>query len=219
MTDQGEAKPRRRGCLFYGCLSGTVCLVAILVAFLLGLYQLKRMLNFYTDTRPTPLPAVQMTSGEMEQVKQRVETFQDAVRAGRPTEPLTMTADEINAFIATDSNLARVKGKLYVTIEGDRLKGQVSVPLDDLGLGIFRGRYLNGTGTFEIGLRNGGLVVTADTLVVKGKPLPAVYMDKIRSENLAANLNNDPRASVALNHLQEIRVRDGKLILVPKVEQ
>ena len=218
MTDQAAAKPRR-GCLFYGCIGGTVCLAAILIAFLLGLYQLKRMLNFYTDTHPVPLPSVQMTPAEIEQVKQRVENFQDAVRSGRPTPVLSLTADEINAFIATDSNLSRVKGKLYVTIDGDRVKGQVSVPLSDLGLGIFRGRYLNGTGTFDVGLRHGALVVTAETLVVKGKPIPSVYMDKIRSENLAANLNNNPRASVGLNHLQDIRVSDGKLVLVPKVEQ
>jgi hypothetical protein len=160
-----------------------------------------------------------MTPAEIEQLKLRVENFQDAVRSGRPTPPLILTSDEINAFIATDTNLARVKGKLYVTIAGDRLKGQVSLPLDDLGLSIFRGRYLNGTGTFDLGLRNGILVVTPETLVVKGKPLPGVYMDKIRSENLAGNLNNNPRASVALNHLQDIRVSDGKLILVPKVEQ
>jgi hypothetical protein len=54
--------------------------------------------------------------------------------------------------------------------------------------------------------------------VVKGKPLPGVYMDKLRSENIAESLNN-PRASVALKHLQEIRITDGKLVLVPKVEQ
>jgi len=218
VTDQGAAKPRR-GCFFYGCLSGTVCLVAILIAFLLGLYQLKRMLNFYTDTKPTPLPSVQMTPAETEQVRLRIESFQDAVGSGRPTPPLALSADEINAFIATDPNLARVKGKLYVTIEGKHLKGQVSLPLDELGLGIFRGRYLNGTGTFDVGLRNGALVVTAQTLVVKGKPLPGVYMDKIRSQNLAADLNNNTKASVALSHLQEIRVNDGNLILVPKLEQ
>src|SRR5262249_30518452 len=145
--------------------------------------------------------------------------FQDAVRTGRPTQPLTVSSDEINAFIQTDPNLARVKGKLYVTIEGDRLKGQVSIPLDDLGLRLFKGRYLNGSGIFAVGLQNGNLVVTPDVLIVKGKPLPAVYMDKIRSQNLAENLNNNPRASVGLNHLQEIRVSDGRLVLVPKLEQ
>jgi hypothetical protein len=193
--------------------------MAILIAFLIGLYQLKQMLNFYTDTRPTPLPTVQLTPAEIEQLKQRVASFQDAVRSGRPTPPLELSGDELNAYIQTDTNLSRVKGKLYVAIEGNRLKGKLSVPLDELGLGIFRGRYLNGDGIFAVGLRNGGLVVSAESLVVKGKPLPGVYMDKIRSQNLAANVGDNARASVALNHLQEIKVEDGKLIVVPKVEQ
>ncbi len=210
---------QRRGCFFYGCLSGIVCLVAILVAFLLGLYQLKRMLNFYTDTHPVALPSVQMPAAELEQLKQRIENFQDAVRTGRPTQPLSLSSDELNAMIESDPNLARVKGKLYVTIEGDRLKGQLSLPMDELGLPIFRGRYLNGTGIFAIGLHKGDLLVTPDALVVKGKPLPGVYMDKIRSQNLAASLTSNPRTSVALNPLQDIHVSEGKLILVPKVEQ
>jgi hypothetical protein len=218
MTDPATPKPRR-GCLFYGCLSGTACLLVILLAFLLGLYQLKRMLNFYTDSHPSPLPSVQMSSREIDQLKLRIENFQDAIRTGRPTPPLTLTSDEINALIETDPNLARVKGKLYVTIDGNRLKGQVSVPLDDLGLRIFRGRYLNGTGIFAVSLQKGNLILTPEVLVVKGKPLPGVYMDKIRSQNLAETLNNNPRASVALNHLQEIRVSDGRLVLVPKLEQ
>jgi hypothetical protein len=217
-TDPAAVKPRR-GCLFYGCLGGTACLLIILIAFLLGLYQLKKMLNFYTDTRPAPLPSVQMTQAEIDQLKQRIESFRDAVRSGHPTPPMSLTSDEINAFIQNDPNLARAKGKLFVTIEGDRLKGQVSLPLDDLGLSIFRGRYLNGTGTFAVSLQNGGLVVTAQSLVVKGKPLPGVYLDKIRSQNLAASLNNNTGASAGLNHLQDIRVSDGKLVLTPKAVQ
>ena len=217
MTDPGAGKPRR-GCLFYGCLSGTACLLIILVAFLMGLYQLKKMLNFYTDTHPAPLPSVRLTPEEINQLKQRVENFQDAVRSGRPTRPLQLSSDEINAYIQTDTNFVKVKGKLYVTIEAGRLKGQLSFPLDDVGLRIFRGRYLNGSGIFDVGLRNGNLVVTPELLVVKGKPLPGVYMDKLRSENIAESLNN-PRSSVALNHLQEIRITDGKLVLVPKAEQ
>jgi hypothetical protein len=218
MTEPSAPK-RRRGCLFYGCLSGTACLLLILIAFLIGLHQLKRMINFYTDARPASLPTVQMAPAEIDEVKQRVESFQDAVRSGRPTPPLALTADEINAFIQTDPNFTRVKGKLYITIEGSRVKGQVSLPLDDLGLRIFRGRYLNASGIFAVRLQSGNLIVTPDVLVVKGKPLPGVYMDKFRSQNLAEALNKDPKASVALNHLQEIRVTDGKLILVPKVGQ
>lgn len=218
MNDQPAPKPRR-GCFFYGCLSGTACLLIILFAFLLGLYQLKRMLNFYTDTHSAPLPVVQLSSQEMDLLKQRIENFQDAVRSSRPTPPLQLTSDEINAYIQSDTNFARVKGKLYVTIAGNRLKGQVSLPLDDLGLRIFRGRYLNGSGIFSVSLHNGFLVVSPEALVVKGKPVPGVYMDKLRSQNLAENLNTNPRASGALNHLQEVRIDDGKLVLVPKLEQ
>lgn len=218
MTEQPPVKPRR-GCFFYGCLSGIVCLVIILVAFLLGLYQLKKMLNFYTDSHSVPLPTVQLSPAALDELKQRIENFQDAVRSGRPTPPLELSSDEINAYIETDPNFAKVKGKLYVTIEGNRLKGQVSLPLDDLGLRLFRGRYLNGSGVFDVRIHNGYLVVTPEVLVVKGKPLPGVYMDKIRSQNLADSLNNNPRASVAFNHLQEIRVGDGKLVVVPKLEK
>jgi hypothetical protein len=141
------------------------------------------------------------------------------VRSGRPTPPLTLNADEINAFIQTDTNMARLKGKLYVTLEGNRLKGQVSVPLEELGLRIFKGRYLNGSGIFAVGLQKGILVVNADSLSVKGKPLPGVYMDKIRSQNLAEGINNNPKASVGLNHLQEVQISDGKMIIVPKLEK
>jgi hypothetical protein len=218
MSEPVPGKPKR-GCLFFGCLGGAACLVIILVAFLIGLYQLKRMLNFYTDAHPVPLPTVQISPAEFEQLRQRIETFQDAVRTGRPTEPLSLTADEINAYIQNEPNLAKAKGKAYLTIEGNRLKSQVSLPLEELGLRLFRGRYLNGTGIFNVGLQKGNLVITPDVIVVKGKPLPGVYMDKIRSQNLAEGLNNNPRVSVALNHLQEIRVTDGKLVLVPKPEQ
>ena len=218
MTDETQPK-RRRGCLFYGCLSGTVCLVAILIAFLLGLYQVKRMLNFFTDTHPVTLPVAQMAPAEFEQLRQRIEGFQDAVRAGRPTEPLTLTSDEINAYIQNDPDLARAKGKVYVTIDGERVNARISVPLADLGLGFFRGRYLNGSGTFSVGLHNGELLVLPQELIVKGKPLPSVYLDKIRSQNPAAGLANNPRISVALSKLQDIQIKDSKLILVPKVER
>jgi hypothetical protein len=65
-------------------------------------------------------------------------------------------------------------------------------------------------------MQNGVLVVTPENIVVKGKPLPALYMDKIRTVNLASSFNVDRRAASALSHLQEIQVKDGRLLVVPK---
>ena len=215
MSDQPGRKPRR-GCLFYGCLTGIVCLVAILVALLLGVHLVKKMLNEYTDSQPLPLPAVQMTPAQIEQVQQRVTAFWDAVRAGRTAPSLELTSDEINALIATNADFQGWRGKLYVTLEGDKVKGQLSFPLAQLGLPRFHGRYLNGTGIFSVSLQNGLLRVMPQEVRVKGKPLPATYMDRIKTENLVTQATANPGAADALNKLQSIEIKDGKLIIVPK---
>lgn len=211
-------KPRPRGCLFYGCLTGIVCLVAILIAFLLGLHQLRRMINEYTDTQPTPFPAAQLPPGQLEQARRRMDAFIDAIRGGRPTPPLALTGEEINALIGVTKGAEPWRGKLHVIIEGDTLRTQVSLPLAELGLPIFRGRYLNGIGTVSLGLTNGMLQANLESLFVKGKPVPSVYMNKIRAKNLAESINENPSDSVALNRLQSVGVKDGKLILTPKPE-
>ena len=215
MTDPAPTKSRR-GCLFYGCLTGTVCLIAILLALLLGLHQLKKMIAQFTDTAPMTLPTVQMSPEDLDRVQRRIETFKDAVRSGRPTPALELNSDEINGLIASDTNMAALKGKFYVIMDDGHLKGQLSVPLAQLGLSLFRGRYLNGTGTFSVSLQNGNLTVRPEAIQVKGKLLPWVYMNKIRAQNLAAGVNNDQRASVALNRLESIQVKSGKLVLNPK---
>ena len=41
-------------------------------------------------------------------------------------------------------------------------------------------------------------------------------MQEIRKENLAAGLTNEPEAVAVLQGLQDIQVKDGKLVIVPK---
>src|SRR5207244_677439 len=153
---------------------------------------------------------------EVQQRRRQLEACRESVRAGRSTAPLALTSDEINALIATDPDLQPLKGKLYVTLENDHIKGQLSVSMDEAGLPMFRGRYLNGSGTLSLSLRTGILRLTAQEIAIKGKPLPDLYMQDIRKQNLARNINNNPRASVALDRLDSIEVKDGKLIIVPK---
>jgi hypothetical protein len=79
-----------------------------------------------------------------------------------------------------------------------------------------RGRYLNANGKFAVIFRDGVLRVFPQSLEVKGKPLPEVYMKRLRKHNLVDRLNSDPRATAALETLDEIQIKDGKLVLVPK---
>ena len=215
MTDQPPVK-RRRGCLFYGCLTSSILALVVLAGLLLGYL---KILNSFTDKNPMPLPAVKMSDAEMAQVRQRVDTFSQDIRSGRSPGPLELSGDELNALILTDANLKALKGQLYVSIEGDQVKGQVSVPAARLGLGIFKHRYINGAGTFKVSLVNGTLYVNAQSLSVKGNPIPDRYMQQVRLQNLAQNFNEDPKTSVGLNKLKSIEVKDGKLVIVPAPPQ
>ena len=67
MTDPA-AKPRR-GCFFYGCITGLVLLVIVLGALMVGLHYVKKMVNQYTDAQPMELPTVQMSQGEIDTVE------------------------------------------------------------------------------------------------------------------------------------------------------
>jgi hypothetical protein len=209
------AKPRR-GCFFYGCITGLVLLVLVLGALMVGLHYVKKMVNQFTDSQPMELPTVQMSQGEIDKLKQRFEAFQKAVKEQHPTEPLVLAADDINALIANGPERQDLKGKLYVGLEGDQVKGEVSVPLREIGLSVFKGRYLNGSATFSLSFSNGVLWVAPQTIIVKGRPVPEVYMQEIRKQNLAAGLANEPAAVAVLQGLQEIQVKEGKLVAVPK---
>ena len=217
MNDQ-PPKPRR-GCLFYGCITGVVLLVIVLGALMIGLHYVKTLVNRYTDTKPVELPTVQVSQAEAAQMKERFEAFQQAVREQRATKPLVLSADDINALITSGGEQQAWKGKVYVSLDGDQLKGELSVPLQDVGLSAFAGRYLNGSATFNLSFRDGRLSITPQTILAKGQPIPDVFMQQIRKQNLAIALTNDPSAAAVLKGLEQIQVKEGKLVIEPKEKQ
>lgn len=210
---------RQHGCLFFGCITGAICLVVLLVGFLVLMAMFKRALNQYTDTKPAPLPALKLTQPEIEEIQRKFDNFREAASSGRSTPPLALTSDDLNALLNNKPEFKEAKGKLYVSVEGDRLNAQVSVPMTDLGLTVFKGRYLNGNVICRLNLQNGFLVITPVDIIVKGKSLPPEYMEKIRQQNFATGINNNSQASVGLNRLQDIQVKEGKVILIPKQEK
>ena len=46
-----------------------------------------------------------------------------------------------------------------------------------------------------------------------------MYLNKVRTLNLAAAINANARASVGLNRLQSIQLQEGQVMLVPKEER
>jgi hypothetical protein len=192
-------------------------MLMVLAGLLAGLHYARKMVNEFTDPQPVALPAVALSSQETETLRSRVGAFSDLVKSGKPSAPLVLGGDEINALLAADPGWSRLKGKIHVTIEGDQVKSQMSLPVDELGLPLFRNRhrYLNGDATFKASLHNGLLLVYIQDIHVKGKPVPNVYVEKIREINWADGVNRDTNSAAGLEKLQSIEVKNGKIIITP----
>lgn len=209
---------QRRGCFFYGILAAAVLAAVTLLGAYLGLRYAKRLVTQLTDDRPKQLPFVHLSDTQMFQLHDRVNSFGEDIRDGQNVAPLELSPDEVNALIETDPGLAALKGHVYISIETNQLKAQISFLAQDLGLEAppLHNRYVNANGLFDAGLTNDELRITAESLMVKGKPVPRHIMRQVTAQNLAAKFNADPKVAAGLKKLQAIQVKDGKLVIVPK---
>ncbi|MCX7013738.1 MAG: hypothetical protein NTW86_14485 [Candidatus Sumerlaeota bacterium] len=138
-----------------------------------------------------------------------------AMREGRSASPLELTADDINTLIENHPQWSALKGKAHVAIEGEKIRGNVSFPLTQLGV-MLKDRWLNASAVFRVGMEGGRLSVFAETLTVRGQPLPESFMKSLRAKNLADGANKNPTSASILQRLESITVRDGRIRIVPK---
>ncbi len=214
-TNELPRKPGR-GCLFYGGIAfGIISLVVVLMAYM-GYRYAKNLVDQFTDTQPMALPAVRLSEAEISRLRQRISVFSEAVDKGTAPAPLTVTADEVNALLATDPGLGGLKGHAYVTLTDSNVQAQVSLPAGEFGFRPLRGRYINASGALTVAIKDGRLFVNISSLSAKGKPLPENFMRHIRPQNFAQKLDEDPNSQLALSKLQEIQIHEGSVTIVPK---
>jgi len=216
-----ETPKKRRGCFFYGCIT---CLVLFLVVGLMAVLavryfvgQINAVITEYTGTSPMTLPKVNMPADEVKKLQARFDAFNKAAEAHTNTPPLVLTGPEINALFGNSSS--DLKDKVYVSLEGSEVKGQISLPLEKyfkIWMIHTQGRYLNGAATMSVGLTNSTLWVKLDSLDVNGKPLPDKFMTGLRGQNMAANANNDPKESAFISRFESIVVTNGTMIFTVK---
>lgn len=213
------APPKKRGCFFYGCLTLLILVaLAALVVFLSYRYVVGTVDSF-TDTKPTPIETTEATPAELDAIRQRAERFGKALERQENAEEFVITAHEINALISNSPEYHEAKGKLFVLIEGGRIKGKVSIPLtEDIGPIKTKGRYLNGVATFRVALTNGTPLLNIDNLEVKGKPLPSVILNELKKKNMAEDISKDPQAANNLAKIDTFTVKDDQIIIRNKVK-
>lgn len=202
---------KNRGCLFYAGVAAGVFLAVALLSSVILINGARNLLKAYTGTSAIALPAASMPAAESEALAERVKAFKESFATSRSAASLVLGEEEINAFIARDPNLKPLEGKLHIALEGDTIKGRMSVPLDGTGIPFTQGRFLNGEVAFKASLDNGILIATVDSLVLNGKPFPEPVMSALRSENLARDIYRRPNTAEALRKFESIQVKDGKL--------
>jgi hypothetical protein len=213
-----DAPPPRKGlgCFARGCLILLVFGIVLAIACFAGLYwgfqrhsAVIHGVFWLAKTHsiadaPAPVPEFTASENQIQAVHQRLQEFEQKTRAGQPAE-IELTADDINTLIATNGE---VRGKVFVSIEKNRLRLQASVPL-----GEFIGRsgyYFNGDITVESkgpeSLENPQL----NRIVVNGEPVPSDLLnwkyDYRRLREYLADYRNS-------SNIGTIEIRDGKLVL------
>jgi hypothetical protein len=212
--------PRGRGCFFYGCVfAGVGVVIMMTLCGVGGFFAYKavdQVVAEYTGTEPVPLPKLEVTKEQQAELRDRVAAFRKALDSGEETPPLELSGDDVNALIEQNTDF---KDKIYVTLEGDKIKGKVSLPLDKIGENVpifgrlVMGRYLNGEAELKASLQNGEPIVHIETLEVNGKDLPEEMMKSLRIENLAKDAKRDPKNADMISKLESVEVKDGKVII------
>jgi hypothetical protein len=186
----------------------------LIVALVLGAYFLKRTMNRwiadYTDTAPAPIQKVEYAPEQMDALRARLQAFKNAMDKSPQPAELVLSADDLNALVGVDRTLG---GKVFVQLDGDKLKGNISLPLENVGPLKLKGRYLNGTAAFKVILENGFLDVRLDAVEVKGKSLPDVLLKELKKENLAKEAITKPEAAATITNLENFQIKDGRMIL------
>jgi hypothetical protein len=218
-----EAPPRQKGlgCFARGCLILLVFAIVLAIACFAGMYwgfqrhsAIVHGIYWLAKTHsiaeaPLPVPEFTASDEQIQAVRERWEDFDQKTRAGQPAE-IELNADDINSLIATNPE---VRGKVFVSIEGNQLRLQASAPL-----GEFLGRpgyYFNGDITVEFkgaeSLDNPQL----NRLMVNGQQVPSDLLNwKYRSRRLREYLADYQNS----HDIGTIEVRDGKLILRSRTE-
>lgn len=213
-----QPKASGRGCLFWGGIVVGVIFLCFLLAGIAGYCFVRHLVNTYTDTKPLTVAVTRLSDTQIKALRDRIRNFDRALTNGTPVQPLILTADEINALIAgqtTNSNAAH----LYFSFEKNLVRAQLSLSLDEFGIWLLRGRYLNGGGDFAVSLHESQLQLNIKSLSVKGQPFPDQFMQSIRSQNLAEGYTNDVNFNNALKYFQEIKIEGGKLFVIPKAQK
>jgi len=213
-----EAPPQRKGlgCFGRGCLILLVFLIVLAIACFAGMYWglHRNSALFYGSywmaktgslaKAPTPVSEFNPSNQQIQLVQEHWQDFEQKTRAGQSAE-IELSADDINALIATSEG---VHGKVFVSIDRDQLRLQLSVPI-----GEFFGRegyYFNGDVVIELEGTQSLDGPRFRRVMINGQQVPTDFLNwKYRFRQLREYLAEQGNAY----EIGTIEIRDSKVVV------
>src|SRR6266404_3878432 len=208
--------PKPMGCFAKGCLILTAFGVVLAIACGAGIYwgfqhhsAVVRGMYWLTKTHaitnaPAPIPPHETSDARSQAAVEHWRDFETSVRAGQPAE-IELSADEINDLIASNRD---TRGKMFVSIEGDHVRLQVSMPLGEIA--GRSGYYFNGDVAIQSQSREQLVRPSLSSITINNQQLPADVLDwKYHSRRLRDYLEESENAWSTTT----FEIRDGKVIL------
>lgn len=209
----GSGVPRY---VMFGCLSVVLLLVVGgIVGWLILRTTFTHLVDTFTSDRPMTVAEVRMSAAEIEDLKRRIRDFGDGLSSGSATEPLILTADEINAVVQDYLKSSHSPIAAEVRLLGRQLEGEVSIPLEGRDWPL-AGRYLNGKAVFAVGVVDGRAAAYIKDLRVGDRYIPDLVREELSKENILHEVyKDDSDVSRALSRIRSIEIGDGKVIFSP----
>jgi len=180
--------------------------------------QLKEIREF-ADTAARPVTVAQPTAEQLKTLQERIHAFGAAVGRQEKAE-LRLTADDINALLASEESAASMKQNARVESIGDTLKVQVSVAINGAPFSGER-LYINGVADLlpekhkELGVK-----LKTQNLTIPGKTISEGFLNHYKdNHHLDALLLDEmrkgktPHVMDVLKQLTTIRLDQGAAVL------
>ncbi len=195
------------GCFTKGCLILIAFCILLGLAFIGGtFYAVHYLRTAYFPKTSVLLPAVTASEQEQQLARAHWHSFERAARAHAPAH-IEMTADELNALIASEPKL---RGKAFVTIEDNVGHLRVSVPLEEVRW--LRGHYINAECTVQSAVGGRPADARITSIIVNGKPVAEEGLNWRGPWSFRRYIEEWTET----NDLKRFEIENGKVILETK---
>ena len=210
------SKSALKGCLIAFGAALLVVGITVAVGVGIGVAKYRHLRDRYTDPQPVPVEVASASEAQARRLQRKADDIRQAVERGIEG-TFFLNGAELNQMVAVLPRLKELKGRVALRIDGNAIKATTSVPLDQLpGMA---GRYLNGDLTVAVACRDGHLEIYAQEVLVRGEAVPESFMSRIRSRNLAEDINRDPDVVEKLRNIESLRVEDGQVVIQTRQRQ